>query len=153
MLASPEIIEKAENIKQAMDACTSNFMQILANEFLVQDKLYPYLIFLRDEYKERKNILQRSLKKYMPKEITWVEPKGGFYIWLRLPESVSSTEIFKESVRNGVVFVTGRTFDPKSKKDDRIRLSFSNMPKDTIEDGVKILADAVRKVMQYASAE
>ena len=150
MLASSEIIEKAENVKQAMDACTSNFMQILANEFLVQDKLNPYLKFLREEYEQRKNILQKSLKKYMPKEITWVEPKGGFYIWLRLPEGVNSTEIFKESVKNGVVFVTGRTFDPKSKKDDRLRLSFSNMPKDMIERGVKILAEAISVISDHA---
>jgi DNA-binding transcriptional MocR family regulator len=146
MLASEEIFEKAENIKQALDACTSNFMQILANEFLVQDKLYPYLEFLRQEYEERKDILQISLKKYMPKEITWHEPKGGFYVWLRLPEHINSTEIFRESVKKGVVFVTGRTFDPESIKDDRLRLSFSNMPKDTIEKGVKILAEAIKTV-------
>ena len=133
MLASPEIFEKAETIKQALDACTSNFMQILANEFLTQNKLQPYLKGLRKEYKERKDILQKSLIKNMPKEITWNEPKGGFYIWLKLPNHIRSTDIFKESIKKGVVFVTGRTFDPASEKDDRLRLSFSNMPKDTIE--------------------
>ncbi len=153
MLASPEIFEKAETVKQALDACTSNFMQILANEFLSQNKLQPYLKFLRKEYAERKNILQNSLKKYMPKEVTWNEPKGGFYIWLKLPEHISSTEIFKESVKKGVVFVTGRTFDPASKKDDRLRLSFSNMPKDTIEKGVKILAEAIKIVIDNSKIE
>ena len=61
MLASPEIFEKAESIKQALDACTSNFMQILGNEFLVQHKLEGYLDFLRAEYLERKNLLQKNL--------------------------------------------------------------------------------------------
>jgi len=148
MLASPEIFEKAETIKQALDACTSNFMQILANEFLTQNKLQPYLKGLRKEYKERKDILQKSLMKNMPKEITWNEPKGGFYIWLKLPNHIRSTDIFKESIKKGVVFVTGRTFDPASEKDDRLRLSFSNMPKDTIEKGVEILADTVNRVLE-----
>jgi len=148
MLASPEIFDKAETIKQALDACTSNFMQILANEFLTQNKLQPYLKGLRKEYKERKDILQKSLIKNMPKEITWNEPKGGFYIWLKLPNHIRSTDIFKESIKKGVVFVTGRTFDPASEKDDRLRLSFSNMPKDTIEKGVEILADAVNRVLE-----
>ncbi len=151
MLASPEIFEKAETVKQALDACTSNFMQILANEFMAQNKLEPYLKFLRKEYAERKDMLQQSLEKYMPKEITWNEPKGGFYIWLKLPEHISSTDIFKESVKKGVVFVTGRTFDPASKKDDRLRLSFSNMPRDTIEKGVEILAEAIQKVLNFDS--
>ncbi|MCB0472297.1 MAG: PLP-dependent aminotransferase family protein [Flavobacteriaceae bacterium] len=150
MVASPEIFEKAETIKQALDACTSNFMQILANEFVAQNKLDPYLEFLRKEYKERKELLQENLVKYMPEEISWNEPKGGFYIWLKLPANISSTDIFKESVKEGVVFVTGRTFDPASVKDDRLRLAFSNMPKTDIEKGVKILAAAIRKVMERA---
>ena len=147
MLSSYEIFDKAETIKQALDACTSNFMQILGNEFLAQHKLDPYLKFLRGEYLERKNLLQRNLEKYMPKEVTWNEPKGGFYIWLKLPAHIRSTDIFKESVAKGVVFVTGRTFDPASVKDDRLRLSFSNMPKESIEKGVIILADAIKKVL------
>ncbi|MGB8375341.1 MAG: PLP-dependent aminotransferase family protein, partial [Salegentibacter sp.] len=148
MMSSEEIFEKAEIVKQALDACTSSFMQILANEFLAQHKLEPYLTFLRSEYLERKNLLQKYLKAYMPEEVTWNEPKGGFYIWLKLPPHIESTDIFKESVAKGVVFVTGRTFDPASKKDDRLRLSFSNMPKDDIEKGVKILSEAIKKVLQ-----
>ena len=83
----------------------------------------------------------------MPKEITWNEPKGGFYIWLKLPRDITSSEIFKVSVEKGVVFVTGRTFDPKSIKDDRLRLSFSNMAKNKIEKGVKILAEAIKVIL------
>lgn len=145
MLSSEEIFDKAETVKQALDACTSNFMQIIANEFLAQNKLEPYLKVLRNEYLERRDLLQKHLRKYMPKEVTWNEPKGGFYIWLKLPAHIRSTDIFKESVSKGVVFVTGRTFDPSSKKDDRLRLSYSNMPKDEIEKGVMILAGADRK--------
>ena len=148
MLSSEDIFEKAETIKQALDACTSSFMQILANEFLAQHKLEPYLTFLRSEYLERKNLLQKHLRTYMPEEVTWNEPKGGFYVWLKLPPHIKSTDIFKESVAKGVVFVTGRTFDPVSKKDDRLRLSFSNMPKEDIEKGVKILSEAIKQVLQ-----
>ncbi|WP_029037834.1 aminotransferase-like domain-containing protein [Salinimicrobium xinjiangense] len=148
MLSSEEIFEKAESVKQALDACTSSFMQILANEFLVQNKLEPYLTFLRSEYQERRDLLQKYLNTYMPKEITWNEPKGGFYIWLKLPPHIKSTDIFNKSVTKGVVFVTGRTFDPAGKKDDRLRLSYSNMPKAQIEKGVMILSEAIKKVLQ-----
>jgi len=147
MLASPEIYEKAETIKQALDACTSNFTQILANEFMQKNKLNPYLKFLRKEYLKRKKKLDKCLKKYMPEEVSWNEPKGGFYVWLKLPENIRSTDIFKRSVKKGVVFVTGRTFDPKGEKDDCLRLSFSNVDKKDIEKGIKILAKSVKKVL------
>lgn len=143
MLASPEIFDKAESIKQALDACTSNFMQILANQFLSEGYLEPYLSFLRTEYKERKDILHNNLMKYMPSQISWNEPKGGFYIWLKLPEDISSTEIFEKCLQKGVVFVTGRTFDPDNARDDRLRLSFSNMDKEDIEKGVITIANII----------
>ncbi len=148
MLASPEIFDKAETIKQAMDACTSNFTQILANDFMQKNKLNPYLKFLRKEYFERNRMLQKYLKKYMPEEVSWNKPKGGFYVWLVLPKHISSTDIFKKSVKKGVVFVTGRTFDPKGEKDDCLRLSFSNVDKKDIEKGIKILAKSVKKVLK-----
>jgi 2-aminoadipate transaminase len=147
MLASPEIHEKAESIKQALDACTSNFMQILANEFLSKGYIEPYLKFLRREYGERKAILQDSLMRHMPDEISWNEPRGGFYIWLKLPVEMRSSDIFKACLNKGVVFVTGRTFDPHNAKDDRLRLSFSNMPKTDIEEGIKILAEVIRETL------
>ena len=150
MLSSPEIFEKAESIKQALDACTSNFMQILANEFIIGGYLEPYLNFLRKEYSERKNILQKSLKKHMPKDIQWVEPQGGFYMWLRLPDRVKATTLFTDCLNKGVIFVTGRTFDPDNMKDDHLRLSFSNMPKDSIEKGVILLSQVIRNQMQDA---
>lgn len=140
MLSSHEIFEKAEMIKQALDACTSNFMQILAHQFMSKGYLEKYLLFLRSEYQERKNLMQRSLEKYMPAPIHWNEPKGGFYIWIKLPSYMKSSQLFKTSLEKGVVFVTGRTFDPDNNKDDRLRLSFSNMPKNEIEKGVRILS-------------
>jgi len=149
MLASPEIFDKAETIKQALDACTSNFNQILANEFMVQGKLGPYLSFLRKEYAERKSLLLQSLKNFMPDGVHWNEPKGGFYVWLTLPENILSVDVFKESVKKGVVFVTGRTFDPAGEKDNCLRLAFSNVPKNEIENGIKILAEAISTVMEF----
>ncbi len=144
MLSSPEIFEKAESIKQALDACTSNFMQILATEFIDGGYLESYLDFLRREYRERKEILQMSLKKHLPKGIKWVEPQGGFYMWLWLPDPLQSTALFKDCLKQGLVFVTGRTFDPENVKDDHLRLSFSNMPKDDIEKGVILLSQVIR---------
>lgn len=147
MYATPEIFEKAETVKQALDACTSNFMQILAAEFLSGGYIKPYLIFLRSEYQERKEILQKALTEFMPREVLWTEPKGGFYFWLRLPERVGSTELFEICRASGVVFVTGRTFDPHNRRDNCLRLSFSNMPRKDIAPGVEILANAIREML------
>lgn len=147
MYASPEVSEKAETVKQALDACTSNFMQILASEFSHEEYLDPYLAFLRNEYRERKSILQKAMNEFMPDGVKWTEPLGGFYFWLRFPERFSSTELFENCRERGVVFVTGRTFDPHNERDNCLRLAFSNMPRKHIEPGIRILAEEIRKLL------
>jgi DNA-binding transcriptional MocR family regulator len=143
MLSSVQIFEKAEMIKQALDACTSNFMQILACEFMERGYLHSYLKFLRKEYSGRKEIMKTSLKKHLPDFVHWNEPKGGFYIWLSLPSDLSASAVFRDCLEQGVVFVTGKTFDPLNLNDSNIRLSFSNMAKEDIEKGVILLAEVI----------
>ena len=145
MLAPPEIYEKAQIIKQGIDACSPNFTQVIANEFMKRGYLEQYLNKIRKAYAERKHMMQQALTKYMPAEITWTEPEGGFYFWLHLPENLDATDILKKSVEKGAVFVTGKTFDPEAMRNNYIRLAFSNMDKKDIEKGVKIISDAVKK--------
>jgi len=147
MLASDEIFKKAEIIKQALDACTSNFTQIIANEFLSKGYLEKYVSFLRKEYKERALLMHRYLLKYMPDQVNWQKPKGGFYIWLKLPKKINSTIVFNKCIAHGVLFLTGRTFDPDSKKDNCLRLSFSNTSKLLIEEGIKKIAEVIKSML------
>ena len=71
-------------------------------------------------------------------------------MWLSLPDQVKATAVFKDCLKEGVVFVTGRTFDPDNISDDHLRLSFSNMPKDTIEKGVILLSQVIRNHIEEA---
>ena len=153
MLASPEIYEKAQIIKQGIDACSPNFTQVIANEFMEKGYLERYLKKIRKEYAERKNLMQKALVQYMPDEVKWVEPKGGFYYWFKLPEGIDSTEILKESIKNGAVFVTGKTFDPAAQQNNYFRMAYSNMDKNQIEKGVKIIAQSVQNQLKMQSSK
>jgi DNA-binding transcriptional MocR family regulator len=144
LLAPPEIIAKAQLAKQSIDACSSTFTQVLADQFLRQGKLKNYVENLRIIYARRMKLMNDSMKKNMPPEIKWVVPKGGFYIWVQLPENVDSLEIMKESAAKGAIFVIGKTFDPHGIKNNCFRLAFSHTPEDLIEKGIKIVADAVK---------
>jgi 2-aminoadipate transaminase len=145
MLASPEIYDKAQIIKQAIDSCSPNFTQVIANEFMAQGYMQNYLPRIRKAYAQRKDLMQQALLKYMPEVVKWQVPQGGFFFWLELPENIDSTDILKDSIKKGAVFVTGKTFDPQSKRNNFIRLAFSNMNLDQIDEGIKIIADAVKK--------
>jgi DNA-binding transcriptional MocR family regulator len=147
MLVPPEIFQKAELCKQSMDACSPNFTQVLANEFLRSGKIYPYLERLRKTYRQRKDLTVAAIREYFPKEVTWTEPRGGFYIWLKLPPQLDVIGVLKASVEKGAIFVIGRTFDPEGKDNGHLRLAYSNTTEDKIERGIQIIAESLKADM------
>jgi 2-aminoadipate transaminase len=146
MLVPEEVYVKAELCKQAFDACSPTFTQVIADEFIRSGAIYPYIKRLRIEYLSRAIAMTDQLKKHLPAYVNWTEPRGGFYIWLKLPEGTNATEILKEAMKYGAILVVGKTFDPEGKRNNAIRLSFSNTPIDKIEKGIPIVADAIKKV-------
>lgn len=148
MLVPPEIYQKAELCKQSIDACSPNFTQVLANEFLASGKIYNYIERLRIIYKRRKELMAEAIRKYFPEEITWNEPHGGFYIWMKLPPQLDLMEVLKKSIEKGVVFVIGKTFDPEGKDNSHFRLAFSHTPEDKIEKGIQILGDVLKNSLK-----
>jgi len=149
MLAPNELVEKCELAKQSQDACSSTYTQVLADAYLRSGELQPYLASLRPKYKKRAQIMLEALEKYMPRDagISWTTPHGGFFVWATLPNNTDSSDVFKIAVKNGAAFVVGKAFDPKGKKNNGMRLAFSGASEDKIEEGIKIIADAVKEVL------
>jgi DNA-binding transcriptional MocR family regulator len=144
LCADAEISDKCQLAKQSMDACSSTFAQVLAAEFLSQNKLPGYLETLRAAYKRRAEVMLNAMKEYMPEGVSWTIPKGGFYVWVTLPEYMDASEVFKAAFDNGAAFVIGSAFDPAGKKNDCLRLAFSATQEDKIERGIKIVGDAIK---------
>lgn len=148
-LLGPEaIIEKCELAKQSMDACSTTFTQVLAHEYLAQGRLAPYLEWLRPIYKRRASLMLDALQKFMPDNVTWTIPQGGFYVWVTLPNHADATTILNASLAKGAAFVIGNAFDPAGKKNNTFRLAFSYTPEDQIMKGVEIIAGAVKETLR-----
>jgi 2-aminoadipate transaminase len=145
MLVPQEIYQKAELVKQSMDACSPNFTQVLADEFLRSGRMEKYIERMRETYKRRKDMMAAAIRKYFPETIVWTEPQGGFYIWLKLPPQINVVEVLKSSIEKGAVFVMGRTFDPEGKDNGHIRLAYSHTPEEKIERGIQILGNCLKE--------
>ena len=87
----------------------------------------------------------------MPEGVIYEKTRGGFYTWIKLPNGCDSTEVLKKAIDKGVVFVTGKTFDPAGIRNDHIRVSFCNTDVDTINRGVPIIAEAISFTMKKLS--
>ena len=146
MLVPEHIYQKCELIKQSIDACSPSFSQVIADKFIRSGYIYEYTDNVRLEYKKRGLAMIEALEKHLPNYVSFEKPRGGFYIWLHLPQGTDSTLILKKAIERGVVFVTGKTFDPDGVKNDYMRVSFCNTDVDVINKGIPIVAEAIREV-------
>jgi 2-aminoadipate transaminase len=148
LLAPEAIYEKCELIKQSADACSPSFTQVIADAFIRSGKIDTYIASVRQEYKRRAACMTAALRRHLPEYVQWNEPKGGFYIWLTLPEGADATAILRHAIEGGAVFVTGGTFDPdeSGQRNNSMRLSYCNNTPDEIERGIPIVAEAIRAV-------
>jgi 2-aminoadipate transaminase len=148
LLAPEAIYEKCELIKQSSDACSPSFTQVIADAFIRSGEIETYIPSVRAEYKRRAACMSSALRRHLPDYVRWNEPRGGFYIWLTLPEGTDSSEILKRAIAGGAVFVTGSTFDPdeSGQRNNAMRLSYCNNTPEEIERGIPIIAEAIRAV-------
>jgi len=151
LLVPNHIYEECEIIKQSFDACSPSFTQVIADKFLRSGYVYNYIDKVKKEYRKRAKAMEKALKKHFPDYAKWVTPRGGFYFWIELPKNIDVTEVLKKSIEKGAVFVTGKTFDPEGKINNAFRISYSNSSIEKINEGIPIIAEAIKEVCEDIS--
>ncbi len=145
IVGSKEVIEKIIMAKQAADLCTSPFTQSITYEYLKRGYLKNQIKLIKENYKEKMEIMLESLEKDMPKldGLKWTEPDGGLFLWLTLPEYMDSRELFLKAIDKKVAYVVGDAFHPQAKMKNALRLNFSYPSPRKIIEGVRRLAEAI----------
>jgi len=140
-----EIIDKMIMAKQGMDLCCPEFNQAVACEFMKRGLLVKHIEKIKTMYREKRQIMLDTLEKYMPKSVSWTKPEGGLFLWMRLPETMDSTELFKKAVENNVAYVIGSAFHHDGSGKNTLRINFSYPTKEQIVEGVKRLSEVIKK--------
>jgi len=101
----------------------------------------------REIYRPRRDAMLGALEEYMPEDVTWSHPDGGFFVWITLPEAIDVTTFAQTAAEHGIVFFPGDWFYHDKSVKNRIRLSFSTVSPERIALGVRRLGDAIRETL------
>ncbi|MDQ0875677.1 GntR family transcriptional regulator of abcA and norABC [Paenibacillus sp. V4I3] len=142
VIGRPSVIKPLITAKSLADNGTPLVNQKIFLHYFESERIRQHLEKLRIALQIRKEIVEEELSTT---GWSWVSPKGGFNLWLKLPEALPVEELLKESVRHSVSFVPGIICDPLREMRSWIRLSYSFVNEGQLRDGVRLLADIARR--------
>ena len=80
-------------------------------------------------------------------------PKGGFSLWVTLPEDYSSIALLLSAIDKGINFLPGPLFDIDQRFIKSFRLSWSWINREEIVEGIEILAETIKEMMRKPPGE
>jgi DNA-binding transcriptional MocR family regulator len=147
ILSPPHLDRRVLAAKLVADRYTSPPLVRALAGYLARPEAARNLERTRLLYRERRDAFLRSLERRLGGRATWLAPRAGFNLWLRLPDRVSEEEIFARGVERGVIVSPGHTYVPPGVPTSHLRLSFSTMTPAQADRGVARLALALRDAL------
>jgi 2-aminoadipate transaminase len=146
-----EIIKLMTQAKQGSDLHTSTFGQMLTYEVARDGFIDVHVARLIKAYRARRDLMLHLMDKHFPENVSWTHPKGGLFLWVRLPEELDAQEVFQTAIKRNVAFVPGQSFFPDGGGKNTLRLNFSNAYPELIEEGILRLAEVLSEIVAPVS--
>jgi 2-aminoadipate transaminase len=100
---------------------------------------------IRKTYMSRRNAMINALEKEFPEETQFTRPDGGLFIWVELPGQVDGHQLLSRCIESNVAFVPGSSFFPNGGHANTMRLNYSNMKEELIEEGIFRIAKVLKR--------
>jgi DNA-binding transcriptional MocR family regulator len=118
--------------------------QSIVYEFCVSGAIERSIETVRAALSERARALSTALRRELP-EAQFVEPQGGYFMWVTLPPGSDVQALFRAAEERGVTFVKGTDFLLEG-GENTLRLAYSGVTPEQIDTGVARLAEAYRSL-------
>ena len=141
-----ELLKHISIAKEASDLHTNVFSQYLIWDYLVHNNFESHIAKITELYKKQAHAMLESMDKYFPKNVKYTRPDGGMFLWVTLPEGVSSLKLFPKALEKKVAFVPGDPFYINKKDVNTMRLNYTNADCETIEEGIKRLGELLMEI-------
>ena len=114
--------------------------QSIVYEFCASGALESSIETVKNALAERARTLCEALRADLP-DARFVEPQGGYFLWVELPDGTDIDALLKAAAQRGVAFVKGSDFVLDA-GGSSLRLAYSGVTPAEIAEGVARLAEA-----------
>jgi 2-aminoadipate transaminase len=145
-----QVITRLTIAKQNSDQCAGALGQRMFEEYGRGGHLDRQITAARALYARRAELTTAALAAHLPEGSSWTTPQGGFYVWLTLPGGVDAVALSAAARELKVAYVPGRPFYIGDGGTSQIRLSYSRVADDLIDEGIARIATVARAALDHA---
>jgi 2-aminoadipate transaminase len=133
------------------DSLRNTYTAALAEWYITSGRHAEHIERLQEIYRRKCAHMLAALEREMPAGVTWTRPKGGFFLWVTLPEGIDAVDIIDQARQNLVDYIPGPSFYSDGSGRRSLRLSFSAVTPEQIDAGVARLAQVVKANLPVAT--
>jgi 2-aminoadipate transaminase len=123
--------------------------QAIVGEFCRSGAILESIANVKEALRERRDALVDAIRQHIGDEARFVIPEGGYFLWVELPDAVDTEQLLAAAGDRGVTFVKGSDFVLEGGR-NALRLAYSGVRPDEIEEGVKRLGEALEGIKATA---
>ena len=144
------LVGPAEQIAAVAKLATNTYIspgmvaQSIVYEFCASGALDGSIETVRTALAQRALTLEQALRRELP-EAELVAPEGGYFMWVTLPAGTDVHALHEAAGERGVAFVKGTDFVIEG-GENTLRLAYSGVTPEQIDEGVARLAQAYRSL-------
>ncbi|MHC6222390.1 aminotransferase-like domain-containing protein [Arthrobacter sp. MMS24-S77] len=146
VVAPRDVRGRLQIASEATTICPSVLSQLVVEQYISSFDWRDQIAAYSAVYASRCKATLDALAAYMPDGTQWTSPTGGFFTWVTLPDGIDTEHVLAAAIEAGVVFVPGSAFYADGGGSNQLRIAFSYAPEEQLTEGVKRLAEAIRRV-------
>jgi 2-aminoadipate transaminase len=127
-----------------IDGGTNNFAAFVAAEYF-KDHLWDHIDDINAIVKSKLDIVVEQLDANQDAFLEHSNPKGGLFIWVKLPDDADPNRILEIANEKGVRYGTGKAFHSGGQDVHYLRIAFGYASHDDFREGIPLLAQCVRE--------
>ena len=143
--ADKHVVDNLSYVTSMNMAAPDWVTQKLAAMYLEDGTYYAALDDFRESYKRKREIVCDALDDMKCLGVSYEKPRGGVYIWCRLPEGVDGKTLALEAYGRGVMVMPGNVFYSGRKAGrDHVRISCSYETEERLRSGMELFCETLR---------
>jgi 2-aminoadipate transaminase len=144
LVGPPDLIAAIAKLATNTYISPNMVAQSIVYEFCASGAIDRSIETVKAALAERAATLASALRRELA-EAEFVEPQGGYFMWVTLPPGTDVNALFDAAAERGVSFVKGTDFLLEG-GENTLRLAYSGVTPEQIDLGVARLADAYRSL-------